>query len=770
MIELTAIFETERHRFENADGDTIIGTARPVNGKVADPIAIKGKADRGELQQHLSYRFYGHWSDYKNPRTGKTERQFAFKTFVASQPHGRAGVITYLKKAGEGNGIGQSRATKLWDLFGSDAVRILREQPEVVAAAVKGLSIEDARAASAWLTEKQSLEDCTIELTSVLEGKGFPKDTPSRALKIWGNKAAAMIKADPYKLMHFRGCGFKRCDSLYLELGLDPARLRRQAFCAWYAIASNTDGHTWFPAQVAADGVKAMVGGAEAKPAKAIKMARRIGRLNKDTHGALAVIREAGGAIVEAGTNVYLAEGRKAWCESKVASIVADRMTEPSETDLWPRALNGLGDVSNHQLMELTKALRGSLCILGGSPGTGKTYSAARVISAVANEIGIDGIAVAAPTGKAAVRITQSMQAYSLPLKARTWHSLLGVGAIDEESGNWGFEHNESKPWPFQLIVGDESSMVDTNMMSSILRALPRNCALLLIGDVNQLPPVGHGAPLRDLIAAGVPYGELREIKRNSGGIVEACAAIRDGKQWEPGDNLELITGEPYQAIVDQLARAKKSGLDPVWDCQILVAVNEKSPLSRKRINEFLQGELNQNAKVAGTPFRIDDKVVCLKNADFPLIEDEAGEAEKDDKARVMNGELGKIVEIAEKYLTVRVDDPYRLIRVPRGKGEGDGESTGCAWDLGYGLTVHKSQGSDWPVVIVMLDEYPGAKMISSRESLYTAISRAKNRCILIGKKSTADQMCRRTAIDKRKTFLREQILKNVAQLEMAGL
>jgi ATP-dependent exoDNAse (exonuclease V) alpha subunit len=120
--------------------------------------------------------------------------------------------------------------------------------------------------------------------------------------------------------------------------------------------------------------------------------------------------------------------------------------------------------------------------------------------------------------------------------------------------------------------------------------------------------------------------------------------------------------------------------------------------------------------------------------------------------------------------LTVRIDDPYRLIRVPRGKGEGDGESTGCAWDLGYGLSVHKSQGSEWSMVIVMLDEYPGAKMVCDRSWVYTAISRAKNRCVLIGKRSTIDTMCRRQTINNRKTFLRESILKNIAQLEMAGM
>lgn len=770
MIEITAIFEVERLRFENADGDTIIGTARIVNGSIGEPVAIKGKAERGELQQHLSYRFYGHWSEYTNNRTGKTESQFAFKTFVQSQPHGRAGIITYLKKAGDGNNIGQATATAIWEKFGSDSVRILRETPDVVASAIKRLSVENCEAAAKWLKEKQDIEDCTIELTSLLDGKGFPKEVSSKIVKAFGNKAAEVIKRDPYQLMHFRGCGFKRCDNLYLQLGLDPSRLRRQAFCAWYAIASNTEGHTWFPAQVAADGVKSMVGGTEAQPARAIKMAKRICRLSKDTHGALAVIREAGGAIVESGSNVFVAEGRKAWCEEVVAEEVAERLADWDALlkPFWPNPLD-IADISEHQQQKLVDALGGSICILGGSPGTGKTYTAARVIAEVGKEIGFDSIAVAAPTGKAAVRITQAMQAYKLPLQARTWHSLLGVGETDQESGNWGFDHNESNPWPFQLIVGDESSMIDTNLMSSILRATAKNCNLLLIGDVNQLPPVGHGAPLRDMIAAGVPYGELRETKRNSGGIVEACAAIRDGKSWEPGDNLVVNNhSDQLSAINAEMAVAKNSGLDPVWDCQVLVAVNEKSKLSRKTVNDFLQSEWNLSAKIPGTPFRVDDKVVCLKNSDFTLIEDVIGKAEHDSKARVMNGELGRVIEISEKYLLIRVDDPYRLIRVPRGKG--DGEGTGCNWDLGYALSCHKSQGSEWPMVIVVIDDYPGAKMVCSREWLYTAISRAKQRCVLAGKKSTADLMCKRVSINKRKTFLRELILKNVSVMEMAGI
>jgi exodeoxyribonuclease V alpha subunit len=768
MIEITATFQNEKLRFENSDGDTIIGEVRIIEGESSQVVAIIGKADRGELQQHLAYRFYGHWTEYRNKRTGKNEKQFAFKTFVASQPHDRAGIITYLKKAGEGNNIGQATATQIWEAFGADAVRILREHPEVVASKIKRLSLDDCQQAAKWLTERQGLENCTIELISLLDGKGFPKTTPVKAVKEFGNRAAEIIKRDPYQLMHFRGCGFKRCDNLYLELGLNPARLRRQAYCAWYTVASNSDGHTWFPAQFAADGVRQMVGGTESNPALAIRMSKRIARLSLDHHGALSVIREAGGAIVEEGSNVFVAEGRKAWCESKVAELVAERIADmPEFENFWPNAAY-LESVSEHQREKLVECLRGKICILGGSPGTGKTYTAARLIASIASNIGTDAIAVAAPTGKAAVRITQTMQDYGLPLEARTWHSLLGVDKSDEDSGNWGFLHNESNPWPFQLIIGDESSMIDTNLMSSILRACPKNCHLLLIGDVNQLPPVGHGAPLRDMIAAGVPYGELREIKRNSGGIVETCAAIRDAQPWEPGDNLQIIGGDPFASMVEQLEIAKKSGLDPVWECQVLVAVNEKSKLSRKAVNEFLQGELNQSAKVSNTPFRVNDKIVCLKNSDFPLVEDASGEADSDGRARVMNGELGKVIEIADKFITVQVDDPYRLIRVPRGKGEGD--DTGCNWDLGYGLSCHKSQGSEWKLVIVLLDDYPGAKMVCSREWLYTGISRAKLRCILIGKKSTADQMCRRVAIGKRKTFLRELILKNVAELEIAGM
>ena len=777
LVELSAIYDSERFRFDNADGDVVIADAKLVNGSApasADPwITIKGKADLDELKRNHTYRFYGKWTNYTNKRSGITEKQFHFQTFVEAEPHGRAGIVAYLKRAGEGNNIGHATSNKIYDKFGSDAVRVLREEPCKVADAIKRLKPAECEAAAEWLKERQAVENCTIELTNLLDGRGLPKGTARNAIRQWGNEATQVIKNNPYILMSFRGCGFKRCDGLYLDLGLRPDRLLRQALCAWYSIASNNDGHTWFPAQFAINGLSRQINNASLRPAAALKMAKRIGRLSLDANGAIAIQRESGGVVVDEGGNVWVAEGRKAKSETELAECVASAMTTAAtcRDTLWPDVLT-IPNIDDHQRENLGNALQGRIAILGGGPGTGKTFTGANLIKEVAKVVGYQNIAGAAPTGKAAVRISEVMQAYGVPLQARTWHSLLGVGEQDEASGNWSFSHNKRNPWPFKVIIGDESSMNDTNLMNSIMQALAAGTHLLLLGDVNQLPPVGHGAPLRDMIAAGVPYGELTEIKRNSGGIVEACAAIRQGKSWSEGDNLTVHeVGKPdlqTAVLIEKLAIQKELGLDPVWDCQTLVAVNEKSKLSRKEINKVLQAELNPLPAVKNCPFRVNDKIVNLKNGFFPAIEDsETDEADTNDRDEVYvaNGELAKVLEIGDKFYVVEVLSPKRVIRIPRGQ-----KDTGCSWDLGYALSVHKSQGSEWPVVFVMIDEYPGAKMVCSREWIYTAISRAKKQCVLIGKKAVADSMCKRTAIDKRKTFLRELILKKQAEMELVEL
>jgi len=434
-----------------------------------------------------------------------------------------------------------------------------------------------------------------------------------------------------------------------------------------------------------------------------------------------------------------------------------------------------------HQTAEATAAMQGWLGILAGSPGTGKTFTLAQIIRAIQRTRGAARIAVAAPTGKAAVRASESLASQGLDLTASTIHRLLGVMKVDGEEQReqgWRFAHDEDNPLPLDFLFIDEASMVDTSLAAALFAAVPAGCHVLLIGDPNQLAPVGHGAPLRDLIAAGLPCGHLKEIQRNAGRIVRSCAEIRDFHRIRFSPSLCLHGDEPENLVLleqsqpdRQVAeletfydRLDRDQHDPIWDAQVVVPVNEKSPLARKALNKHLQGLLNPDGRrVDGCPFRVGDKIVCLKNQyDMPLLAGEENGA-KPGTCVVANGEQARVVEVAPNCIKATLALPDRTIRIPRGKQEQseDGEPTaaaGCHFDLAYAISVHKSQGSEWPIVLVMLDGYAGARRVETREWIYTAISRAKDYCMCIGERSVADAACRRSGLWDRKTFLRERI------------
>lgn len=461
----------------------------------------------------------------------------------------------------------------------------------------------------------------------------------------------------------------------------------------------------------------------------------------------------------------------------------------------WPNPQDIAG-IDSHQSEQLALATTGRLGILGGSPGTGKTYTVAKLVRHLLDHglIALHDIGIGAPTGKAAVRLTEMLQANGIDVRARTWHSMLEIGE-HSETGQWTFLRNEKSPFPYRLLIGDETSMNDLSIMLSIFRARAPGCFVLLVGDVNQLPPVGNGAPLRDMIAAGLPYGELREIKRNSGGIVEACGLIRDCQPWteltdEPNSNLRITHDttptEKTARIIQLLEQSRKLGHDPIWDCQVLVAVNESSPLSRQTLNKLLQDELNPNEKNPGTDFRVSDKIVCLKNG-FYKSEDPDGidhEAKKNERNEVYvaNGELAEVIDVDNKAVIAKLANPARVVSIPIKKknsepiDESDDDTekkqsgTKSNWDLGYALSVHKSQGSEWPVVIVAIDGYAGAKMICDRAWLYTAISRGKQTVHLVGQAELAERFCVTQKIAERKTFLSDRIKTEIFKDEIAFL
>jgi exodeoxyribonuclease V alpha subunit len=328
----------------------------------------------------------------------------------------------------------------------------------------------------------------------------------------------------------------------------------------------------------------------------------------------------------------------------------------------------------------------------------------------------------------------------------------------------------------------DESSMADIDTFASFLRALPQEAHLLLIGDIYQLPPVGHGAPLRDLILSGrASYGELTEIRRNSGDIVQGCKTLKDGQRFPPNlTTLDLETGknwihrpayspaEQIQSLL-QLVRTVPKTFNPTFDIQVICSVNEgeKNQISRQKLNAILQPVLNpKNPLKEKQKFALRDKVICTKNSLFDQVEvvqSSAGVEIHETGVRdfVANGEIGQVCLMEEKRSIVKLMFPQRFIAVPFSGGSssaGEGGGSAQVFDLAYAITCHKSQGSQMPVVIVMLDDSNGANWVTSREWHYTAISRAEKICMTIGKWETLMRQTKRVSLSGRKTFLVERV------------
>jgi ATP-dependent exoDNAse (exonuclease V) alpha subunit len=625
--------------------------------------------------------------------------------------------------------------------------------------------------------------------------------------------------------------------------------------CAWSSLREDREGHTWFPLEKAHDGIKKKVGSADLQPVKAIRLGI--------SDGWLETYRDDAEVL-------WISEPAKARNETLVANQLTDLVRGKV---CWPKDI--AGGLSEHQREQVAAALTAPVGILAGGPGTGKTYSVAEVVRRIVQEYGPSAVAVAAPTGKAAVRCTAAMQKYGLGILATTIHRLLRVTLT---GGDWQFKCNAKTPLVPRFIVIDEASMLDTSLAAALLAAcqlptvfrferpkpetvriwIPARCRrcnrllkdddsmergfgpecakkvnpaeyapvregwreetgsvdainyvvaegtrrlagthVLFIGDPGQLPPVGHGAPLRDMIASEViPTGELTEIQRNAGMSVRACHAIRAGVPFKtcdeykpPEENLRHIEGSRAEVIIDKvmsiIARVAASGkFDPIDDTQVIVPVNKKSELSRIRLNEILQGQLNPDGRqVQGNPFRVGDKVICAKNSMMMRVSLDLSRAKQgdkldpadaswyvnvDDDTFVVNGDMARVVAIGPKQTIAVFQEPKRLVRIPMGKPDADGDEaegfndegerseTGCNFTLAYAITGHKAQGSQWPLVVCVVDKSGAAKNVCSREWHYTVLPRAEKLTIIVGPRETIDQHCRRVVLRGRKTFLTE--------------
>jgi hypothetical protein len=346
-IEIIARFEGERHRFSNPGGTSVlIGSARLDSASkevakesgVSDvdrPITIKGEDDFA-LEPAKTYRFLGTFSNYQNKRSGESEKQFHFRTYVDHVPHTLEGISDYVARCGKGCGVGPAKAKRLVEHFGPDsALDEIRNKPDVVSK-VASIDRELADRLANVLQSLKATENAKIELDRLLTNRGFPKTLSGRLIKEWGNKAAEIVASDPYRLMSFRGIGFKLADRLYLELGHDPKAIDRQALCLWYSIASDNAGHSWFPAAEMVQKLQSMIGSGSDYRSAIVRGREWWGEVGEDHYGAIATIRtNSDGVIDENGNQLWLAEGRTAKQESRLANLVyAATVESDSESQL----------------------------------------------------------------------------------------------------------------------------------------------------------------------------------------------------------------------------------------------------------------------------------------------------------------------------------------------------------------------------------------------------------------------------------------------------
>jgi exodeoxyribonuclease V alpha subunit len=744
---------------------------------LTDEKTVKGNflADQFEGSNNV-YRFHGRWQDdaVRGPH-------FAAETVTLESVRGEYGLMEFLERLTLPLNRRQIRA--IYKEYGERTCEVLRESPNDIAANTTfGISQGDADTIAERLTEEKELGAAKQDLFGLFHRRGFNTKTVERCVKRWRANAPALIRQNPFILMELPSCGFRRCDKLYLELGHDPNAMVRQVACLAYTLSQDRTGNTWQNVEDVESRFLTEIPNGDVLGA--IRYGLEVRALDK--------YRE--------GEELYLARYQDSQAEQTIAAAIHELNQSPNR---WPidavpvSQVEGDGLPSSHQVEQLRAATTKPVGMFLGGPGTGKTHSLAYLLRELVDKVGSDRIAAIAPTGKAAQRLRESLARCQVELKTSTVHSFLKISIEDdggeEQDGPEGWAKCEA-----EFVIVDEVSMCDTSLMARLFRYLPRGTHVLLIGDPHQLPPVGHGAPLRDFVTAGVPRGELTEVRRNAGTIVRACASIKAGQapEYDEAPNLEaddyprnlvnVDTASESESVevLEEIITSVKT-FDPVWQTQVIVGRNKGGDVGRMEINNRLQRLLNPDGRTCGSnPFRVDDKIICLKNQKLQTVAPNTSFHHVKDGPHelatnyhplkeygqpvqrfVANGEVGRVVAISESQLVANFGG--ELVRIPVGTKrhaaedrDEEGESTesgrGCQFDLAYAVTCHKLQGSEAPLCIVLADER--ANLIAGREWWYTAISRASRFCVIVGPKHTVAKQCLRQTLNKRKTFLAERI------------
>lgn len=683
-------------------------------------------------------------------------RQFKAEAFHVTQPEDIVSIERYLG-SGAIKGVGAALASRIVKKFGTDTFRIMEQEPERLAE-IRGISERIAREIGMQMEEKKDLRDAMVFLQKL----GISGTLAAKVYETYGMGLYGVLRENPYKLAEdINGVGFKKADEIAARAGIrvDSEYRIRSGLLYTLQMAAG-EGHSYLPEE------KLL-----AKSSDLLEIEREAltGQLENLAMEKKIVLRQE-----ESGKRVYAALFY--YAELNCARMLIDLNQAmkasgeavPSQEQLRLKKIRALEQEQKIELDELqrqavTESLRHGVLILSGGPGTGKTTTINTIIRYFAQE-GMD-ILLAAPTGRAAKRMTEATG-----YEAKTIHRLLELngGTLEDNAGHSAkFEKNADNPLEADVVIVDEMSMVDLFLLQALLKAILPGTRLILVGDMDQLPSVGPGQVLHDLIKSGVfPTVILKKIFRQAGesDIVINAHLINEGKSI-PLDNkskdffflerndVNVIYKHLVQLVQDMLPRYVQAS---PMDIQVLTPM-KKGSLGVEVLNRILQRYLNppaadkkEHSVGPEDLFRTGDKVMQIKNnyqleweivSKYNIVIDKG--------VGIFNGDMGIIREINDFASTLVVEfDEHRRVTYPfAGLDE---------LELAYAVTIHKSQGSEYPAVVIPV--LSGPRLLFNRNLLYTAVTRAKNCVTILGSSRTLQEMIANTGENQRYTSLDRRV------------
>lgn len=700
--------------------------------------------------------------------------QFVIDQYQVVAPKTQEAVERYLG-SGAIKGIGAAMASRIVKKFGDDTMRIIEEEPERLAE-IKGISARKAMDIAASVNAKRDMQDAVM----FLQKYGISINLAGKIYNRYGNEMYDIVRDNPYRLAEdIEGLGFRTCDEIARNAGIAEDSAFRIESGIQYALGmAESNGHCYLPLTELWSSVESLLNITIQDMNQYLLELQMKGRVMVKSSRPRSIsdvdevpVFDANPALhADPATHVYRASIY--YTELQVATMLKDLNVTVENAELDAKRAVSIDEITEKNGIELDPLQRDAvltaghsgLLVITGGPGTGKTTTINTIIRMFADEG--KTILLGAPTGRAAKRMSE---ATGWP--ASTIHRLLEYQGRPDEEEDGGdqvrghFERNENNPLECDVVIIDEMSMVDIFLMNALLKAIHRGTRLIMVGDANQLPSVGAGNVLRDIIASGVIRTiQLCHIFRQAAAsdIVVNAHKINEGEPVDLSkrskDFLFIKSQTPDQifAAIAALVLNKLPGylgVDP-FDIQIMTP-QRKGALGVERLNQLLQEQMNPKSsrktekEIGGTLFRVGDKVMQIRN-DYNLIWEIRGRygipTEKGEG--VFNGDIGIITEINSfaQNLTVCFDDRFVEYAFK------DCESL----ELAYAITIHKSQGSEYPAVVVPM--YQGPSMLMNRNLLYTAVTRAKSCVCLVGNPPIFEQMLHNASEAKRYSSLSERL------------